>query len=97
MAKRISVNVSLTRQLNDFVGRLVDKGEYQSASEVIRDGLRLIAERDRQRRAAVRGLRGKIAEGMAAVRRGEVMDGEKFFRVLERERAGRRALRRKSA
>ncbi len=36
------MNVSLTDKLEEFVNRLVDEGRYRSASEVVREGLRLL-------------------------------------------------------
>ncbi len=40
------MNVSLTKPLESFVQEKVDSGMYASASEVIRAGLRLLAESD---------------------------------------------------
>ncbi len=40
------MNVSLTPQLQAFVRRKVESGLYNNASEVIREGLRLLIERD---------------------------------------------------
>jgi len=40
------MNVSLTPQLEEFVRRKVKSGIYNNASEVIREGLRLLIERD---------------------------------------------------
>ena len=42
------MNVSLTDQLEDFVNRLVERGRYRSASEVVREGLRLLEIREAQ-------------------------------------------------
>ncbi len=42
------MNVSLTPQLEDFVRQKVASGFYGSASEVVREALRLLGERDRQ-------------------------------------------------
>jgi antitoxin ParD1/3/4 len=52
------MNVSLTPRLVDYVRQKVDAGLYGSSSEVIRDALRMLEERDRQREAALTGLRG---------------------------------------
>ena len=52
------MNVSLTPRLVDFVHRKVEAGLYGSSSEVIREALRLMEERDRQREAALAALRG---------------------------------------
>jgi antitoxin ParD1/3/4 len=51
------MNVSLTPRLVDYVRRKVDAGLYGSSSEVIRDALRLMEERDRQREAALTAVR----------------------------------------
>lgn len=40
------MNVSLTQQLEEFVRKKVESGLYNNASEVIREGLRLMIERD---------------------------------------------------
>lgn len=40
------MNVSLTPQLEEFVRRKVESGLYNNASEVIREGLRLLVDRD---------------------------------------------------
>ena len=46
MPRRISQNVSLTPELGRFVQSEVASGRYQTASEVIRDGLRLLQQRN---------------------------------------------------
>lgn len=52
------MNVSLTPRLVDYVRQKVDAGLYGSSSEVVRDALRMLEERDRQREAALTALRG---------------------------------------
>ena len=42
------MNVSLTDKLEEFVNRLVEQGRYRSASEVVREGLRLLEIRESQ-------------------------------------------------
>ena len=61
------MNVSLTTELEKLVERKVSSGMYQTASEVVREGLRLLAERDRR----LESLREDIREGFDAVERGE--------------------------
>ena len=51
------MNVSLTPQLEQFVDKKVREGTYQTASEVIREGLRLLAERDQRRTLELQRLR----------------------------------------
>jgi antitoxin ParD1/3/4 len=57
------MNVSLTPRLVDLVRQKVEAGLYGSSSEVIRDALRLMDERDHQREAALAALRGDAPHG----------------------------------
>jgi antitoxin ParD1/3/4 len=56
MTRRISQSISLTPELNRFVQAQVTSGRYQTASEVIRDGLRLLQERTPDRTRPVTGF-----------------------------------------
>src|SRR5438132_13869493 len=85
MASQSTLNVSLTPELEQFVASRVASGRYQSASEVVREGLRLLEERELEREAALDDLRQKIAVGMEQAERGELLDGEEVFRDLERQ------------
>ncbi len=50
-------------------------GLYDNENEVVREALRLLAERDRLRDAHVAGLRRALAEGLEQADRGELIDG----------------------
>ena len=70
----------LTPQQDALVSRLVAEGHYLTASEVIRDGLRLLE----QELAWKSDVRRKIAEGLEDVKAGRVVDGEKAIaEILE--------------
>ena len=85
MASRVTMNVSLTPALEKFVESRIASGRYQSASEVVRDGLRLLEERETSRQAALDEVRRKIAVGLEQAERGELFDGEEVFReILEK-------------
>ena len=58
------MNVNLTPQLEELVRRKVDSGLYSSASEVVREALRLLEEQDRLREAKLEELRRDIRAGM---------------------------------
>ncbi len=58
-------NVVLTEHQADFVERLVTSGRYQNASEVLRDGLRLVEQRDAEERACLKALREAAKQGIA--------------------------------
>ena len=79
------MNVHLTPELEMLVQNRVKTGRYNSASEVVREALRLFEERDRIRRILIQELRKKINKGWASLERGEGVDGEEFFRTLARE------------
>ena len=51
----LRMNVSLTDKLEDFVNELVEQGRYRSASEVVREGLRLLEIREAQLKSATEG------------------------------------------
>ena len=93
------MNVSLTKQLKSFVNQRVKAGRYQSASEVVRAGLRLLQENEREYERWKKEARAKIAEGAAQLRRGEVLDGATTLDEIAREVLGtaRKRTRRKSA
>lgn len=70
-------NVVLTEHQHDFVDALVQSGRYQNASEVLREGLRLIEERDRIETAKLKALKQGARKGwedVAAGRYTEVAD-----------------------
>jgi antitoxin ParD1/3/4 len=64
------MNVSLTAELESWIQGKVKEGLYKSASEVVREGLRLLLEREEQRRRMVEELRGELALGVEQLDRG---------------------------
>jgi antitoxin ParD1/3/4 len=73
MLERFSnyMNVSLTPELEKLVNKKVESGRYTSASEVIREGLRLLEEHDELRRIKLETLKREIARGVESLERGE--------------------------
>ena len=82
MANRVTLNVSLTPELEHFINTRVSSGRYQSASEVVREGLRLLEEQDERRQAMLRDLQNRITVGLEEARRGEFLDGEQVMAGL---------------
>ncbi len=78
------MNVSLTRDLEKFVHRKVSSGLYGSASEVVREGLRLLEEQDRLKRAYLDEVKTEIAGGLAQARAGELLSGHKVMEQILR-------------
>lgn len=69
-------NVVLTDHQSDFVETLVQSGRYQNASEVLREGLRLIEERERLEDAKLKALKLAAKAGWADVSAGRYTDIE---------------------
>ena len=67
-------NVVLSEHQQQLVEALVRSGRYQNASEVLRDGLRLIAERERREDAKLKALRQAARQGWADVSAGRYAD-----------------------
>ena len=88
-------NVVLSDQQHELVESLVQSGRYQNASEVLREGLRMIEERERLEEAKLRALRQAARAGWADVAAGRYTDVpddrlEDFIGQLG-QRAARRA------
>jgi antitoxin ParD1/3/4 len=64
----MGMNINLTPQLEEMIRQKVDSGMYNSASEVVRDALRLMDERDRVQTAKLAQLRHEIQEGLSSGR-----------------------------
>jgi antitoxin ParD1/3/4 len=62
----MTLNVNLTPRLEDMVRKKVSSGLYSSASEVIREALRLMEERDRVREVKLEHLRQEIRNGLSS-------------------------------
>ena len=72
-------SVDLGRQLEKFVSSLIASGRYNSKSEVLREGVRLL--QDREKRLAL--LDQALERGLAAAKAGKVKPAEEVFARLE--------------
>lgn len=70
------MNISITPELEKFIQAKVKSGMYQSASELVRDALRLLAERDELRRKQLEKLDRDIQLGLDQAKRGETISSE---------------------
>lgn len=75
------MNVHLTPELEQLVQSKVKTGRYNSASEVMREALRLMEERDLVKAE----IRNKIAVGVSSAKAGRLSDGDEFFAQLDAE------------
>jgi antitoxin ParD1/3/4 len=64
-------NISLTPEQDAFVEDVVKAGEYQNASEAVRDALRALQQRRREDALKLKALRMHIKAGVEALDRGE--------------------------
>ena len=62
------MNISLTPKLEGFVKAKVKTGDYNNASEVIREALRVLQEREADRRVQLSALKKLLREGEASGR-----------------------------
>jgi antitoxin ParD1/3/4 len=69
-------NVVLTDRQDQFVTGLVESGRYQNASEVLREGMRLLERREAEDDAKLQSLRKAVEIGLAALDRGEFEEFE---------------------
>jgi len=83
------MNVSLTPELEQLIHEKVETGLYLSASEVVREALRLLEERDKLQALKLEELRREIRVGIDQADRGELLDGPEVFRELRRKAGGR--------
>ena len=63
-------NVVLTDSQAQFVEQMVQGGRYQNASEVMREGLRLVQTREAEQAAKLAALRESVAVGVADIKAG---------------------------
>ncbi|MFZ5791433.1 MAG: type II toxin-antitoxin system ParD family antitoxin [Pseudomonadota bacterium] len=64
-------NISLTPEQDAFIEKAVRSGEYQNASEAVRDALRALQQRRREDALKLKALRMQINAGVEAFGRGE--------------------------
>jgi antitoxin ParD1/3/4 len=64
-------NVVLTKRQDKLIETLVESGRYQNASEVLRDGLRLVEQREAEDAGKLQALREAARVGVTALDGGE--------------------------
>ena len=79
------MNVSLTPELEQFVRNKVKSGLYNNASEVIREGLRVLKEHDEVRLR----WREQIERGWVQAQAGQLLDGPKAMAGIKDRLKGR--------
>lgn len=76
------MNVSLTPELEQFIDAKVKSGFYSSASEVIREGLRLLDEQETIKKKRLDMLNIEIDKGLASLKAGNLISSEDAYSQL---------------
>ncbi len=86
------MNVSLTPELEQFVQSKVENGRYNSASEVVREALRLLEQHEKARTVQLAEFNKELGRRLASLDRGERVDpGTTRARLQRKSRARRSA------
>jgi antitoxin ParD1/3/4 len=64
-------NVNLTDHLDQFIETRVTSGRFSNASEVVREGLRLLEQREQENKVKLKWLRAAVRQGADEIDRGE--------------------------
>jgi antitoxin ParD1/3/4 len=83
---RATMNVSLTPELDRLVQEKVASGLYQTASEVVREGLRLLEAQDQMRTAQLAQVRSKIDRGLEQLDAGRAVSSESAWKRIHKKR-----------
>jgi len=79
------MNVSLTPELERFVQAKVESGRYNSASEVVREALRLLEDHEQARAAQLAEFNHELERHLASLDRGDVVDASQVRGRLKRK------------
>ena len=79
------ITVTLSPELEAFIEERVAAGRFATAGEAVREGLRLLEEREQEREAVLAELRGEIELGVEQARAGKLSDGRAFFEQLRQK------------
>lgn len=79
----MTLKIDLPPELDRFVAQRVASGDYDTPSEVLLAGLRLLEEQKAEEKSGKDEVRRKIQDGIDQARRGELVDGEEVMRRLK--------------
>jgi antitoxin ParD1/3/4 len=84
------MNVSLTAELEKFVADKVASGRYTSASEVVREALRLLEREEKSREEQIAEFNRELKARLDSLDRGEGIPGDVFRKEVSERLAARR-------
>jgi antitoxin ParD1/3/4 len=76
------MDITLKPEQEQFIQEKLQSGKYQTASEVIIEAFRLLAERDKRYEQWLEETREKVTIGLAELERGEGVNGEAVMAEL---------------
>jgi len=79
------ITVTLPPELEAFIEERVAAGRFATAGEAVREGLRLLEEREQEREAVLADLRREIELGVEQAKAGKLSDGKAFFDQLRQK------------
>jgi|SRR5579872_1248806 len=69
-------NVNLTEHFDRFIEKGITSGRFSNASEVVREALRLLEQREQENKAKLEWMRGAVKEATESIGRGEGIEFE---------------------
>lgn len=75
----MATSYTIGKHFEEFIASLLETGRYSTASEVMRDGLRMVEEREERRKAKLAALRAEIQKGFDSGPMEEI--GDMFVRI----------------
>ena len=79
------ITVTLSPELEAFIEERVAAGRFATPGEAVREGLRLLEEREQGREAVLAELRHEIELGVEQAKAGKLSDGRAFFEQLRQK------------
>ena len=76
------MEVTLTKDIENYIQEKVNSGQYASANEVFLASIKLLKEIEKTYQGRFEELRREISIGLEAAERGETIDGDKVFNRL---------------
>lgn len=73
---------SIGKHFEGLIESLIESGRYSTASEIMREGLRLVEEREERRKAKLEALRAEIQKGLDSGPAEEI-DIAEFFKTIK--------------